>query len=164
MVNFGGASGPMGRADPAGTASAYIPKACTCDRMVRRRRRGTAIVDTPDGILVVSLDGSNFTLPGGGAKLRESRRDAAIRELMEETGMTVVGITHLFEFLGGSHEGPRGGTFRNAHEVFLVTATGTPEPGQEVKRVAYYDGSGPSLTPSATKIIKKYRSTSGRLP
>ena len=126
--------------------------------MVYTRRRGTAIVDTPKGILVVSLDGHNFTLPGGGAHRDESRREAAIRELMEETRMKAVSLTPLFEFLGGAHKGPRGGTFRNAHKVFLVTATGTPEPGQEVKRVAYYDGSGPSLTPSAEKIIEKYRS------
>ncbi len=132
--------------------------------MVRTRRRGTAIVETPDGILVVSLDGSNFTLPGGGAKRDESRRDAAIRELMEETGMKAVDLTRLFEFMGGMHEGPRGGTFRNAHEVFLVTATGSPEPGQEVKRVAYYDGSGPSLTPSAEKIIGRYLSSKEKAP
>ena len=132
--------------------------------MVRTRRRGTAIVDTPDGIVVVSLDGSNFTLPGGGANPKESRRDAAIRELMEETGMKAVGLTHLFEFMGGLHKGPRGGAFRNAHEVFLVTATGTPEPRQEVKKVAYYDGTGPSLTPSATKIIARYRSANGKPP
>jgi 8-oxo-dGTP diphosphatase len=132
--------------------------------MVRTRRRGTAIVDTPNGILVVSLDGRNFTLPGGGAKRNESRRDAAIRELMEETGMKAVDLTPLFEFMGGIHEGPRGGSFRNAHEVFLVTATGTPEPGQEVKRVSYFDGSGPSLTPSAKKIIARYNSIRGSPP
>ena len=126
--------------------------------MVRTRRRGTAIVDTPKGILLVSLDGTNFTLPGGGAKPKESRRQAAIRELMEETGMKAVSLKHLFEFLGGVHAGPRGGSFRNAHEVFRVTATGTSEPGQEVKRVAYYDGSNLSLTPSAKKIVAKYQS------
>jgi len=131
--------------------------------MVRTRQRGTAVVDTPKGILVVSLDGNVFTLPGGGAKPKEGRREAAIRELMEETGMEAVGMTRLFEFMGGVHEGPRGGEFRNAHEVFLVTATGVPKPGQEVKKVAYFDGSGPSLTPSATKIIMKYLWTYGRL-
>lgn len=126
--------------------------------MVRTRRRGTAIVDTPKGILLVSLDGTHFTLPGGGAWPKESRRQAAVRELMEETGMKAVSLTHLFEFLGGVHAGPRGGSFRNAHEVFLVTATGTPQPGQEVKQVAYYDGSNLTLTPSAKKIIERYRS------
>ena len=126
--------------------------------MVRTRRRGTAIVETPHGILVVSLDGISFTLPGGGAKPKESRRDAAIRELMEETGLKAVGLTHLFECFGGVHSGPRGGSFRNAHEVFAVTATGTLGPGQEVKQVAYYDGSGPRLTPTAKKIIEKYNS------
>ena len=126
--------------------------------MVYTRRRGTAIVDTPKGILVVSLDGSNFTLPGGGAHRDESRKEAAIRELMEETRMKAVSLTPLFEFLGGVHKGPRGGTFRNAHKVFRVTATGTPKPGQEVKSVAYYDGFRPSLTPSAEKIIEKYLS------
>ncbi len=107
---------------------------------------------------MVSLDGTSYTLPGGGAHRDESRREAAIRELMEETCMKAVTLIQLFEFLGGVHKGPRGGTFRNAHKVFRVTAMGTPKPGQEVKRVAYYDGSGPSLTPSAEKIIEKYLS------
>jgi len=135
---------------------AQVSRGIEGGHLVRTRRRGTAIVDTPKGILVVSLDGNNFTLPGGGAKEKESRRQAAIRELMEETGMKAVGLTALFEFMGGIHEGPRGGSFRNAHKVFLVTATGTPEPRQEVKGIAYYDGSAPSLTPSATKIIARY--------
>ena len=137
---------------------AQVPRGIEGAQLVRTRRRGTAIVETPKGILLVSLDGTNFTLPGGGAKLNESRRNAAIRELMEETGMKAVSLTPLFEFLGEIHDGPRGGSFRNAHKVFLVTATGTPEPGQEVKAVAYLHGAGPALTPSATKIIEKYRS------
>ena len=132
--------------------------------MVRTRRRGTAIVDTPNGILVVSLGGRNFLLPGGGARRGESGQDAAIRELREETGLKAVDIAYLFEFTAGIHRGARGGSFRNAHKVFLVTATGAAEPSQEVKHVAYYDGSGPSLSYSAKKIIEKYRSISGPLP
>jgi 8-oxo-dGTP diphosphatase len=126
--------------------------------MVRTRRRGTAIVDTPRGILVVSKDGRNFLLPGGGARRNESWRDAAVRELMEETGLEAVEIAYLFEFAGVTHKGARGGLFRNAHKVFLVTARGAPEPRQEIKHVAYYDGSGPSLSYSAREIIAKYRS------
>lgn len=127
--------------------------------MVYRRRRGTAIVDTPHGILVVSQNGRTFTLPGGGARPAESERDAAARELMEETGMEAVELAYLFAFMGVLHRGTRGGFFRNAHQVFLVRATGTPEPGHEVKRVAYYDGSGLRLTYSAKRIIERYRAS-----
>lgn len=126
--------------------------------MVRTRRRGTAVVDTPHGILVVSLGGGSFLLPGGGARRHESRQDAVIRELREETGLKAVDIALLFEFTGRIHKGARGGFFRNAHKVFLVTATGVAKPTREVKRVAYYDGSGPSLSYSAQKIIEKYHS------
>jgi 8-oxo-dGTP diphosphatase len=132
--------------------------------MVRTRRRGTAIVDTPNGILVVSLGGKHFLLPGGGARRGESRRDAVARELMEETGLKAVDIAYLFDFTGGTNKGVRGGLFRNAHKVFLVTATGAAEPKQEVKQIAYYDGSGPSLSYSAKMIIERYRSIKRPMP
>jgi hypothetical protein len=37
-------------------------------QMVHRRRRGTAIVETPKGILVASERRKIFLLPGGGAE------------------------------------------------------------------------------------------------
>ena len=106
---------------------------------------------------MVSLDGKTFTLPGGGAKPDESEREAAIRELMEETGMRATGLTYLFGFTGLLHKGSRGGYFRNAHKVFLVKATGAPEPRHEIVRVAFYKGSGLKLSVSAQKIIERYR-------
>ena len=55
--------------------------------MTYKRRQGLAIVDTKEGILVVSGRKKNFILPGGGASKGESREGAAIRELKEETGL-----------------------------------------------------------------------------
>ncbi len=126
--------------------------------MVRARRRGTAIVETPEGILVVSLDGRRFLTPGGGAKRDESEQDAAMRELEEETGMKAVSASYLFEFTGVVHRGPRGGLFRNAHKVFLVMASGVPQPRREVKHFAYFNGSGLRLSFSARRIISRYQS------
>lgn len=126
-------------------------------RTVRTRRRGTALIETPRGILVVSKDRRTFLTPGGGARRGESRQDAAIRELKEETGMKVVEIAYLFDFTGVTHTGERGGLFRNHHKVYKVTATGVPSPSREIKSVAYYDGSGPKVSYSAQRIIARYR-------
>ena len=127
--------------------------------MVYTRRRGTAIVDTPSGILVVSKDGRVFTLPGGGARPEETDLQAAIRELKEETDLDATGGVYLFEFMGQTHTGPRGGIFRNAHKVFLMKAKGLPRPTREIKKVAYYTGSQPTLTFSARRIIDRYQAT-----
>jgi len=127
--------------------------------MVYTRRRGTAIVETPAGIIVVSKDGRVFTLPGGGAQKAESDKDAAIRELKEETGLDAIKVTYLFEFLGVVHAGTRGGLFRNAHKVFLMTAKGVPKPMREIKKVAYYKGSQPMLSYSARRIIDRFHAS-----
>ena len=130
--------------------------------MVYVRRRGTAIVENASGILVVSKDGRIFTLPGGGAHAGESDEDAVMRELKEETDMDATDAVYLFEFLGQTHTGPRGGIFRNAHKVFLTKAKGVPKPSQEIKKVAYYTGSQPTLTFSARRIIDRFQATRPR--
>jgi len=52
-------------------------------KQIKKRRKGVAIVHNKKGILVVSVN-DTFILPGGGAKILESSKKAAIRELEEE--------------------------------------------------------------------------------
>jgi 8-oxo-dGTP diphosphatase len=125
--------------------------------MVRRRRRGSVIVDTPDGILVVSERGRTYLLPGGVAKRHESRQSAAIRELREETGLEAIDCSYLFEYRGKVHVGRNGRLFRNAHKVFSVKTNGVPEPRSEIKHLAYFDGSNVHVSLATRRIIEKYR-------
>lgn len=69
-------------------------------RRVIARRRGTAIVDTVNGIVVTAGRGRVFLLPGGGADHNESRTQAAMRELKEETSLTPLHAKFLFRHLG----------------------------------------------------------------
>ena len=68
--------------------------------MVYKRRRGTAIVETNEGILVVSGKGNKFILPGGKASKNETRTQAAIRELKEETGLEAYYSKLIFRYVG----------------------------------------------------------------
>lgn len=111
-----------------------------------KRRRGTAIVDTLDGILVVSQDGKTFLLPGGGAKSNESRMNAALRELTEETGLVPTGCIFLFEY--ESHT-----TF---HKVFLIKCSGIAKPSHEIRYVTYFTGNNVRLSSGTKAILEKY--------
>jgi 8-oxo-dGTP diphosphatase len=127
------------------------------DKMVHQRRRGTAIVDTPKGILVAGGKRRIFLLPGGGAAKWESRRKAAIRELREETGLIATDSKYLFSIEGSIHKDYRGGHFKDHHKVFLIKATGTPRPRHEVKHIAYYTAeSNIRLSKTTKSIIDKY--------
>lgn len=114
--------------------------------MVSKRRRGTAIVDTPEGILVVSRDNRTFYLPGGGAEKGESRKDAAIRELKEETDLFAVDCCFLFEYT----------SFVNSHKVFLMETAGIARPGNEIKYIAYFDGSNLKVSNTTWEILELY--------
>ena len=114
--------------------------------MVSKRRRGTAIIDTPKGILVVSRNNRTFHLPGGGAERGESRRDAAIRELREETNLLAADCSFLFEYT----------SFSNSHKVFLVESTGVPKPGNEIRYLDFFNGSNVKVSNTTWDIIELY--------
>jgi ADP-ribose pyrophosphatase YjhB (NUDIX family) len=124
--------------------------------LVYTRRRGTALVETPAGILLVSEDGERFSLPGGAANRNEMRIQAAIRELREETGLRAVSVQYLFCHMGGVRQ--RGAFLnRNHHKVFLIEAEGEPTPMQEIKAICFYQpGDSRRLSKSTRKILKRY--------
>jgi 8-oxo-dGTP diphosphatase len=115
---------------------------------MQKRRRGTAVVDTSKGIVVVSMSGRTYSLPGGGARRGESREKATIRELREETGLIAADCSYLFEYT----------SFSTCHKVFLINCDGTPEPRHEIKHVAYFNPNNSRITISYTtqKIIDRY--------
>lgn len=127
--------------------------------MVIVRRRGTAIVDTPKGILVASGKRKIYLLPGGGTerKTKESRRKAAIRELREETGLRAYDSKYLFTY-NEPKRYPNGKRRKivNLHKVFLVKAKGHARPRHEVKHIRYYKEGNIKLPYNTQKIVDKY--------
>ena len=124
---------------------------------VKKRRRGTAIVETEQGILVTAGKSGIFILPGGGANKHETRIKAAVRELREETGLKPYYVKYLFRHVGGVHKSHGHGYFQDYHTVCLVKATGEAKPRYEIKRIAYYKpGSGVRISGVTREIIEKY--------
>jgi 8-oxo-dGTP pyrophosphatase MutT (NUDIX family) len=91
-----------------------------------KRRRGTAIVETKQGIILVSGREEYFLLPGGGAEPFESRRQAAIRELEEETGLKASSAIYLFTHVGSTYQ-YKDKSIKNHHKIFLIKAEGNPD-------------------------------------
>jgi 8-oxo-dGTP diphosphatase len=111
-----------------------------------KRRRGTAIVETGNGILLTAGFTKTFILPGGGASKKESRMQAAIRELKEETGLEPYFAMILFR-----HESKF-----NAHSVYYIKANGNPHPRNEVKYISYHNNDKIRISKSTKEIIKKF--------
>ena len=107
-----------------------------------QKRRGTVIVDTDKGILVVA-QGSLFLLPGGAAYSNELQMQAAIRELYEETGVYPIEVKYLFRHLNS--------------KIFFMKIKGTPRPCSEIKKIDYYyPGKEIPISSNTKKIINQY--------
>jgi ADP-ribose pyrophosphatase YjhB (NUDIX family) len=123
------------------------------------RRRGTAIVEMPKGILVASGRHKVFLLPGGGAEKWESRRKATIRELREETGLKAHYWKYLFTYNEPKYtlEGKKR-KIVNLHKVFLIRAHGHMKPNHhDVKHIAFWKPrSNVNLSRTTKLIIDKY--------
>ncbi len=109
-----------------------------------QRKRGTAIVETPKGILLTADNLDKFILPGGGAEKGETVRDATIRELKEETGLNIISIKYLFKFVekpyknDKPHKYPVDSYIEDTGYVFLVKTSGIPKVNKEIKKIGYY--------------------------
>lgn len=122
------------------------------ERRVKLRRRGTAIVEYKRGILVVSINGRGFLTPGGGANRNESRMQAVIREIKEETGIEPYFAMALFRY-----DGPKRRTHQNVHTIYYVKAKGTPKPRGEITKVAYYQrGSALPISTETREILERF--------
>ncbi len=124
---------------------------------ITKRRRGTAIVETQEGILVTAGRSKLFILPGGGAEKGETRTEAAIRELREETGLIANYAKVLFRYVGRVHKSHSGGFFQDHHTVCLIKADGIPRPKHEVRYVDFYaPNSIIKISRTTKEIIDKF--------
>lgn len=125
--------------------------------MIKKRRRGTTIVETSKGILVTAGRSKLFILPGGGTRKGETRTEAAIRELREETGLIANYAKVLFRYVGRTHKYHSGGLFQDHHTVCLIKAYGIPKPEHEIKYIDFYTtDSNIRISRTTKEIIDKF--------
>lgn len=114
---------------------------------IPRRKRATAIVEYPDGILLTLMRSMAAALPGGGIKPGETDEQALRRELYEETRLRVARAVFLFHY----------SSLANDHAVFWVLAEGQPQAAEEVDQIGYYRRGSPiRLSPETKALLERF--------
>ncbi|MGU7816481.1 NUDIX hydrolase [Burkholderia sp. AW49-1] len=95
------------------------------------KERATVLCRRGDRILLVARLHTRWSLPGGKPRRGESLRDAARRELAEETGLVCGNARYLFR-ITGAHK---------LHHVFLgdINPNAVAVPAQEIAHCAWFD-------------------------
>ena len=108
------------------------------------RDRATLVV-VRNGLILLARDAGqgHFNMPGGGIEKGESPEQAAVRELLEETGMTATTTESLFTW----------DSTVARHHVFRIDAEGEARTGGEVAELLWWDGKGPLETAPHVKVI-----------
>lgn len=107
---------------PDGSLDAVHDMTAAVDRRFDARltpdtpRLATAIIELPDGILMLAPPSGRFMLPGGVSQRGELRAQALLRLVREQTGLQINSMLYLFDHL----------TAHNAHKVYLAVAQGVP--------------------------------------
>lgn len=97
--------------------------------MNHKKRRGTAIIESPDGVMLVRMKNDKFMLPGGQSNKGEPRIITAIRELQEETGLIANHVVYLFDFES---------RFYRQKVFYIQPENGVPAPSNEIVEIGYY--------------------------
>jgi len=113
----------------------------------RQRIAAYALLQRGDEVLLTRMSSrtripGRWTLPGGGIDHGEDPREALVREVHEETGLTIE-PGHLADVHSTHFTGPRAdGLVEDYHGIHLIfRATITPESRDVVPRVVEVDGS-----------------------
>ncbi len=123
-------------------------------KFITQRRRGTAIIETKKGILIAANRSKVFLLPGGAASRKESRMQAAIREVKEETGLEPYFAMALFRLEGRTHSFKH---ITDFHTVYYIKAKGEARPTQEIKYLDWYKaGKDIQLSQTTKRILDQY--------
>lgn len=114
--------------------------------------RATIIIQNPEGqILFARNKGTKFfMLPGGGIERKDANpKQAAIRELLEETGIRVTKAKYLFQHRGKTR----------THYVYSAETNLRGSPRMEISQLKWWDPLEEeplNINPSSREILNRF--------